>query len=180
MYGAKTIALRDGYVIMNGQPKIPTWTQLAATSNVGENTLRLQGATNWLAGDLVVVASSSYFANETDEARITAATWDAATNVTTLTLDKTLNFTHLGVSIPVAGDPYGRVVDMRAEVAVLTRNVVIEGDDASEAALYGGHILVNTPRSRPRAQLQLQQIELRRMGQVGAAMCCHCIPRVLA
>ncbi len=48
---------------------------------------------------------------------------------------------------------------------MLTRNIVIEGDESSVQWMYGGQIQVNTPRSRPRAQLQLEQVELRRMGQ---------------
>jgi hypothetical protein len=56
-------------------------------------------------------------------------------------------------------------VDMRAEVAVLSRNVVIQGDEDSAATLFGAQLLVNTPRGLPRAQLQLDNVELRRTGQ---------------
>jgi hypothetical protein len=54
---------------------------------------------------------------------------------------------------------------MRAEVAVLTRNVVFQGDESSAATLFGAQMLVNTPRGLPRAVLQLQNVELRRTGQ---------------
>ncbi len=54
---------------------------------------------------------------------------------------------------------------MRAEVAVLSRNIVIQGDEESAATLFGAQLLVHTPRGLPRAQLQLENVELRRTGQ---------------
>ena len=40
----------------------------------------------------------------------------------------------------VPGDLRGHVLDMRAEVAVLNRNVVLEGDSSSAAYMYGGQV----------------------------------------
>ncbi len=48
LYGAKTIAVRDGFVTMRGQAKVPTWTLLASTVSPGANSLRLQGQVNWV------------------------------------------------------------------------------------------------------------------------------------
>ncbi|KAJ9512732.1 hypothetical protein QJQ45_019041, partial [Haematococcus lacustris] len=167
-YGAKTIAVRYGNVVMCGAPKVPTWTQLAATADVGDTQLVLAGNVNWVPGDAIAVASSSFYATHTDEAVITLVSYDPSTNTSLLKLDTAMRYTHLGVIVPpTPGDPYNRTIDMRAEVAVLSRRIVIEGDDIdSERWLYGGQIMVNTPRSSPvRAQLQLEQVELRRMGQ---------------
>lgn len=70
LYGAKTIAVRDGNVSMSGQPKTPTWTVLATTADVDANAIELVGQVNWKVGDVVVIASSSFFAEETDELAI--------------------------------------------------------------------------------------------------------------
>jgi hypothetical protein len=56
-------------------------------------------------------------------------------------------------------------VDMRAEVAVLSRNVVLQGDEASAVSMYGMQMLISTPPSKPRAVVQLQNLEVRRSGQ---------------
>ena len=60
-----------------------------------------------------------------------SVTNDPTAGTATLALDRPLNYTHLGVRNTVAGDGRGHVVDMRAEVAVLSRSVVVEGDATS-------------------------------------------------
>ena len=79
-----------------------------------------------------------------------------------LTIDKALDFTHLGVVAEFVGDVEiteeyvlsdrwdlnSTQIDMRAEVAVMSRNVIIEGDDeVSVRQQFGGHILVHDPRT---------------------------------
>jgi hypothetical protein len=41
-----------------------------------------------------------------------------------------------------------------------------QGDEKSERYMFGAHILVNTPTGRPRANVRLEQVELRQTGQV--------------
>ena len=74
-------------------------------------------------GDRVAIASSSFFAEEVDEAVITAVTYQDGNTTTLLNLSAPLQYTHLGEVVSVPGE--SRTLDMRAEVAVLTRNVVI-------------------------------------------------------
>lgn len=70
------------------------------------------------AGDVIAIASSSFYAADVDQATITSVTYDTPANVTTLGLDGPLSYTHLGV---IVAGPDSRSVDMRAEVAVLNR-----------------------------------------------------------
>jgi hypothetical protein len=73
-------------------------------------------------GDRLVIASSSFFAEEVDEADIVGL--DTSVNgVTIVTLSQPLQYTHLGEVVSVPGET--KVLDMRAEVTVLTRNVLI-------------------------------------------------------
>jgi hypothetical protein len=63
-----------------------------------------------------------------------------------LTLDRVLEHQHDGEFRIFDG----QVVDMRAEVAILTRSVVFEGannpeDGPSETNMYGAHIMVHSP-----------------------------------
>ena len=74
------------------------------------------------AGDRIVVASSSFFPEEVDEAVLTAVTY-LSDNRTLLNVSAPLRYTHLGVVVEVAGE--SRTLDMRAEVAVLSRNVLV-------------------------------------------------------
>jgi len=45
---------------MHGQVRNPTWTDLNATVNIGETTLKLNAAVDWLPGESIAVASSSF------------------------------------------------------------------------------------------------------------------------
>ncbi len=47
MYGAKSMAVRDGVVTMFGQPKTPLYTTLNATVNTGATSITVNGPTNW-------------------------------------------------------------------------------------------------------------------------------------
>ena len=73
---------------------------------------------------MIVIASSSFYAEDVDEVQISSApAYNATTDVTTITLSQPLVYTHLGEIVSVAGET--KVLDMRAEVTVLTRNVLV-------------------------------------------------------
>eukprot|EP00798_Chlamydomonas_sp_ICE-L_P018972 gene18972-25548_t len=136
-YGTKSIAVR--------QAKEPVFTQLDRCANTGDTTITVAGPVNWIPGDCIVLSSSSFFAQEVDERTIVTATYNNASNTSSITLDMALDYTHLGDEFTIPGDSRGHVVDMRAEVAVLTRNVVLQGDPSSIPFQFGGIVLVNTP-----------------------------------
>jgi hypothetical protein len=116
------LAVREGDVRLHGQPKLPTWTLLNATADPEDTTINVNGPVNWVAGDRIAIASSSFYATDVDEATVTNVTCLATEcSVVQLGLDMPLNFTHLGELVTVPGDDRGHVLDMRAEVAVLNR-----------------------------------------------------------
>ncbi|KAG1667228.1 hypothetical protein FOA52_009793 [Chlamydomonas sp. UWO 241] len=142
-YGAKVLAVRDGWAILHGMHKTPTFTQLNMTANVGDTSITINGLVNWVVGDKIAIASSSFFAFETDEAVIKSVTLNATAKTSTLGLDTALVYTHLGVLMKsFVGDDRGHVLDMRAEVAVLSRNVVLEGDPTSEQYQFGASVMI--------------------------------------
>lgn len=107
---------------MHGQPKLPTWTLLNATADPGDNTITVNGPINWVAGDRIAIASSSFYGTEVDEATVVNVTCMLpGCEVVQLALDMPLIYTHLGEVVTVPGDDRGHVLDMRAEVAVLNR-----------------------------------------------------------
>ena len=116
-------------------------------------------------GDHIVISASSVYGYEVDEAFINATSYNSATDTTTLTLSTPLTYTHLGEVVTVPGNDH--ILDMRAEVAVLNRNVVFEGEEASTTQyMFGAHIMFSTPSYHPvRATGRFEQIELRNTGQ---------------
>jgi len=52
-----------------------------------------------------------------------------------ITLSAALQFTHRSEIVVIEG----RTIDLRAEVGLLSRNIVIQGDSNSQAQQYGVH-----------------------------------------
>uniref|UniRef100_A0A3Q3JRM8 Polycystic kidney and hepatic disease 1 (autosomal recessive)-like 1 n=1 Tax=Monopterus albus TaxID=43700 RepID=A0A3Q3JRM8_MONAL len=127
IYGAKTLAVREGVLDLHGIPVPVPWTHLAQTANAGSLTLTLMKAVTWKVGDEVVVASTGnrHSQAENEVKRIAAVSADGKT----LNLTEPLLYTHLGLTITL---PDGTWFEGRAEVGLLTRNVVVQGSQQVE------------------------------------------------
>ena len=88
--------------------------------------------TDWRAGDRLVIASTDLNPFWVDEVTV------ASVQGRTLTLTAPLKYSHWGTVQSVGG----ATVDQRAEVGLLSRNIVIEGDPATAPNGLGGHIMV--------------------------------------
>src|SRR5690606_20314183 len=75
-----------------------------------------------------------------------------------VTIDKPLSYRHFGRLQRFAG----RTVDQRAEVALLSRSITIEGDPASTRSGFGAQVMVMDS-----GVLRLDGVELQRVGQLG-------------
>ena len=128
----KMIAVYGGGVLeLHGETR-SAWTRLASTAQAGMTELLLESAPTWRAGDRVVIASTSYEPNEAEVALVTAVSGSM------VSLSQPLHFTHWGVTQSIAGT----TLDERAEVGLLSRNIVVRGDEQSEANGFGGHIMM--------------------------------------
>ena len=98
-----------------------------------------------------MIASSSFFADEVDEATVVSVTTTTTSSpsgdvVSRVALDAPLSYTHLGVVVaPPAAAAAGltrpaQPLDMRATVALLSRNVVLQGDAASANSMFGARV----------------------------------------
>eukprot|EP00698_Gefionella_okellyi_P011072 TRINITY_DN2904_c0_g2_i1.p1 TRINITY_DN2904_c0_g2~~TRINITY_DN2904_c0_g2_i1.p1 ORF type:complete len:3969 (+),score=910.30 TRINITY_DN2904_c0_g2_i1:483-12389(+) len=157
IYGAKVLALRWGYLDIHGIPKYPTWTRLAADGKIGDTVLTLQTDmthSNWQVGDTVIITPSSRYKEHVEEAVILAI------NGSQLTLDHALEREHWGTFEQFDGVD----TDRRAEVAVLSHNVVIQGDTQSAQTLYGATILISQAGSG-KGIARVSGVEFRRGGQ---------------
>jgi len=163
--GAKTIGvMMGGKLEIYGERRI-SWSRLSATAPPGAGTITLAEPTGWRVGERIVIASTALDPTEAEERTITAVSGAA------LTLDRPLQHRHWGT---VQSFDDGRVrSDQRAEVGLLSRNVVIQGDPGSAATGFGGHIMImgadsSRIESDPalRSSAKIQGVELRLMGQL--------------
>lgn len=148
--GTRFLGVMGGTLEMHGEP-IEGWTRLNATVGKGDRILEIEEPMDWGPGDKLVIASSSYWSKHDEERTITAV------NGTRIELDRPLERMHWGVMQRFAG----RDVDQRAEVALLTRNIVVRGPhDAAEDG-FGGHMMFMEG-----AVARLDGVELEHMGQL--------------
>lgn len=167
--GRAVLGVMGGDLVLFGAATGPAWTRLVDHGRAGDTVLHVEDATGWAIGDRIVVASTDFEQwegpqgdassrdRQVEERTVTAV--DGAR----LTLDRPLAFFHVG-RVETVG---GVVVDARAEVGRLTRNVVVEGDPASLDAAsarhrFGGHVM-----AMGASRVRLHGVELRRMGQLG-------------
>jgi G8 domain/FG-GAP-like repeat len=141
-----------------------SWTQLAATATIGAIQITLKEPVDWRIGERLVIASSSMNPNEVDERNITAVSADRLK----VTLDRSLQYQHFGQLQSFDG----RTLDERAEVGLLSRNIVIQGDDASVASRFGGHVMImggdaalRETNLQLRSSAKIRGVEFRRLGQ---------------
>lgn len=147
--GAKVFGVKDGTLELHGKRRV-SWTRLNQTAAAGATQLVLAGPVDWLAGDRIVVASTDFDPLQAEELVITAVQGN------TVTLQAVLRYRHYGETQSFAG----RVLDQRAEVGLLTRHIVIQGDSTSLTAGFGGHVIVMLGSSA-----RVEGVEFTRMGQ---------------
>jgi cell migration-inducing and hyaluronan-binding protein len=148
--GNRVLGVNGGTLDLHGEAR-DGWTRLAATAPAGAAQLQLESAPDWRPGDKLVVASTDF-----DPARAEVVTV-ASRNGSLIQLAQPLAFGHYGELQTIAG----KTVDERAEVGLLTRNIVIQGDSATSAAGFGGHIMGMG------GTLRVEGVELHFMGQKG-------------
>ena len=93
-----------------------------------------------------MIASTSYDRNEAERVVIEKVEYihqisGSTVKITKLTLTSTLQFGHHASTTTYGSD----TVEMRAEVGLLERNVIFQGDDESYKKEYGAHILIHAP-----------------------------------
>ncbi|XP_056378584.1 fibrocystin-L-like [Hyla sarda] len=122
LYGAKTLAVRQGILDLHGIPVPVTWTRLAQTAESGSLSLILQQSVTWNAGDEIVIASTGGRQSQSQNEKRTIQSVSA--DGTNITLTEPLLYKHLGISVTL---PDGTVFEARAEVGLLTRNILVRG-----------------------------------------------------
>lgn len=122
IYGTKTIAVREGTLELHGQHTGYTWTRLESTASAGAMQITLQNPVSWKIGDEIVIATTGHRHTQSQNEKHTIA--DITNGGKTLTLQSPLKYKHLGETLSLGGE---HSLEARAEVGLLTRNVVVRG-----------------------------------------------------
>lgn len=125
LYGNKVLAIRYSRLDMHGQERVRTWTDLKFTANAGESLIILNDMNgddlDWQVGEEIVIASTDYEGRNSEKKVITSIS--ATTTNPVIGLDSPLDFTHFAETVILGSDP-DDFIDMRAEVGLLSRNIV--------------------------------------------------------
>jgi len=143
--GDRGIMLSGGTLNLHGN-RTNAWTKLTATAQAGSSTIEVLDASQWVAGDEIVLASTDYDPRQAERRTI------ASINRNTITLDQPLEYMHFGEIT------FG--VDERGEVGLLTRNIKIQSSEDSLESYFGGHIMAMVT-----SKMYVEGVELNRMGQ---------------
>jgi len=143
--GDRGIMLSGGTLNLHGGTT-NTWTKLAKTAAAGSSSIEVLNASQWKAGDEIVLASTDYNPRQAERRTISAVSGN------TITLDKPLEYMHFG---KITFD-----VDERGEVGLLTRNIKIQASPDAEKTFFGGHIMAMVT-----SHMYVEGVELNRMGQ---------------
>ncbi|MBJ7257433.1 MAG: G8 domain-containing protein, partial [Akkermansiaceae bacterium] len=170
MMGAKFLAAHNGGTLdIHGRNRVE-WTHLGVSAAAGATSLTLSEAVDWVVGDKILVTSSRASWNEAEEREITSVSADSKT----VSFVTPLTFPHNGNQLTKTrlkdGITTSWTADLRAEVGLLSRNVKIQGDEASNnnEAGFGGHIMVMNMEPTSIAasgKAFIEGVQLYRMGQ---------------
>ncbi|KAG1658047.1 hypothetical protein FOA52_004206 [Chlamydomonas sp. UWO 241] len=167
--GSKVLAaLNGGRLDLYGTPVPTRWARLSAFSETGDEALVVEGESlGWPVGGRVVVASSSWNPWQAEVRTIASAFTDATHGTTTLLLASPLSHPHSAHTRTYPGLP---MIDMRAEVGLLSSNVRVVPSDGDQQYSVSG-----TSGTRERygstliiagnASARLSHIELSQCGQ---------------
>lgn len=129
-----------------------SWTQITADVEPGDTQLHLLENVDWQPGDQIALAPSGYDPFEAEQLTVTDNIGGRIIQVT-----PPLEFAHLGRVEVMAG----KSLDMRAEVGLLTRNIVVQAPVDSQHDEFGFHAMF-----MPNSTVNIEGVEFRRGGQI--------------
>jgi len=141
-----------GRLDLHGIPRLRTWTKVETTALAGTSTLTTSEDVDFAPGEEVVITSHRIWSQT--ERRIVAS---LGADKRTVTFTEPLSYDHVSERHTYPGHSE---VDMRYEIGLLTRNIVVQGDSNSHKQQFGGHVM-----SLANAIMRVENIEMRFMGQ---------------
>lgn len=180
--GTRGIMVMTGNLELHGAIPEVIWTKINAHAEAGATALSLMEEVDWQTGDEIVIAPTDYY-EAGFGASVTQRVALSQIDGSVLSIADELNAhrwgllqypTTSGMSLSandLASPPLANtettttplVLDERAEVGNLTRNIVIQSsDDELWAEGFGAHTMI-----MPTATAHVEGVEFRRVGQAG-------------
>ena len=138
------VSTSSGQLDIHGKLYQKTWTRLASSVQPLDDRIQVTDDINWEVGQQVVVVTSIWREHEDNQNEVRTI---AAIEGRKIQFTEPLQFFHY------AGPEY------QVEVALLSRRILIQGDEASEDSRVGGHVMSHG------AQARLSGVQGYRMGQ---------------
>jgi hypothetical protein len=173
--GTRGLMVMGGVLDLHGVAPPVAWTRLADHAPAGATTITVAGsAPGWRAGDEIVIAPTDFYegASETERVTVQAVNGTQITLATPLAAPRWGRLQHVtsaGMSLtpdasvtpPSPSTPM--VLDERAEVGNLTRNLVIQAPDDAlwRNDGFGAHVMIMDLAS----SVRVDAVEFRRTGQ---------------
>lgn len=176
--GTRGIMVMGGNLELHGTPPNKTWTKLNNHAPQGSTNLSLLESVNWQVNDEIVVAPTDYVGTgDTQKVLINTITGTTITTSTGMNAQRwgLLQYaTNTGMSLTpgtlpnsvIAGTP--TILDERAEVGNLTRNILIQSpnDALWQNNNFGCHIMIMR-QGTTQGIAHVNGVEIRRGGQNG-------------
>ena len=181
--GARGILVMSGTLELYGQAPTVPWTKITDHVAAGGKALGLLKAVDWKPGDQIVVAPTDFYndgnfykTSQTEQLELGSATGTGIALKTGLKASRWGKLQYVsdtGVALSpgtltkpaTAGKNIPSVLDERAEVGNITRNIVVQSADDTlwKTQGFGAHVMVMGAGSKA----QLSGVEFRRVGQAG-------------
>lgn len=116
----KILAVTGSLKLYSTVPDV-IWTRLANNVYPGQNTIQLVDAVDWSIGNEIVVAPTEFNYTQHEKRKIVLISPDRKL----VTFDSPLRFFHYGDANLTYQSDFGQILDMRAAVGLLTRNIQI-------------------------------------------------------
>jgi len=116
-------AENGGIIDLHGVQYFPTWTRLALSGKIGDSNIFVQDLVNWEVGQTILITttelkdSRDFNRNELRVISGIARAPNFSGTTTRITLDRPLTYLHYGGS------------EYQAEVALLSRRIIVQGDE---------------------------------------------------
>lgn len=157
-YERSLMVMSGGSLQLFGSTKNSQWLRLAKTAEAGQREIHLSAPVTWSVGDQIVIGPSNYDYQEAEEHEVEAI----LNKGNVVRLAKPLKYRHWGAVQEISGRRKW-ILDERAEVANLNRNILIYADGVeSEMDYKGGHVMVMRG-----ASAYVDSVEFYLMGRMG-------------
>lgn len=155
-------AVRGGTIDLHGCRR-KSWAPLGDSIGAGGRMLRLAQPVDWQAGEPIAIASGGAELPLVEERTIEAVARDGLT----VTVDRPLQHRHLGERSPLRAP-----ATTLGKVMLMSRSIVVEGDEASIERGFGAHCLIGSGArdgdEGARSSIgRFRGVEFRRVGQFG-------------